>query len=59
MSKNITIQEGGVAKQLTVDKLKTNLVGSGTCLWVPEDDVQLTTKYITENGTYPASDDNY
>jgi hypothetical protein len=34
MSKNITIQEGGVAKQLTVDKLKTNLVGGGTQLWV-------------------------
>jgi len=59
MSKNITIQEGGVAKQLTVDKLKTNLVGSGTCLWVPEDEVQLTTKTITENGTYNASDDGY
>lgn len=59
MSKNITIQEGGVAKQLTADKLKTNLVGSGTCLWVPEDEVQLTTKTITENGTYKASDDGY
>ena len=59
MSKNITIQEGGVAKQLTVDKLKTNLVGSGTCLWVPEDEVQLTTKTITANGTYKASDDGY
>lgn len=59
MSKNITIQEGGVAKQLTVDKLKTNLVSGGTCLWVPEDEVQLTTKYITENGTYSASSDGY
>lgn len=59
MSKNISIQEGGVAKQLTVDKLKTNLVSSGTCLWVPEDEVQLTTKSITENGTYKASDDGY
>ena len=29
MGKNITIQEGGVAKQLTVDKLKTNEVGGG------------------------------
>lgn len=57
MSKNITIQEGGVAKQLTVDKLKTNLVNSGTCLWVPEDEVQLGTKTITENGTYNASSD--
>ena len=59
MSKNITIQEGGVAKQLTVDKLKTNEVGGGTCLWIPEDEVQLTTKNITANGTYKASDDGY
>ena len=59
MSKNITIQEGGVAKQLTVDKLKTNLTSSGMCLWVPEDEVQLTIKSITENGTYKASDDGY
>ena len=29
MSKNISIQEGGVAKQMTVGKLKTNLVGDG------------------------------
>ena len=59
MSKNIIIQEGGIGKQLTVDKLKTNLVGSGTCLWVPEDEVQLGTKTITENGTYKASNDGY
>ena len=59
MSKNITIQEGGVAKQLTVDKLKTNVVGGGTMLWVPEEDVQLTTKTITEDGTYKAVDDGY
>lgn len=57
MSKNITIQEGGVAKQMTVDKLKTNLVGGGTCLWVPEDEVTLGQKTISENGTYKASDD--
>lgn len=59
MSKNITIQEGGAAKQLTADKLKTNLVGGGTCLWVPEDETNLGTKYISENGTYKASDDGY
>lgn len=59
MSKNITIQEGGLAKQLTANKLKTNLVGGGTCLWVPEDETQLGTKIITENGTYKASDDGY
>ena len=59
MSKNITIQEGGTGKSMTVDKLKTALSGGGTCLWVPEDEVQLTTKYITEDGTYKASDDGY
>jgi len=57
MGKNINIQEGGIGKQMTVDKLKTNLVGGGTCLWVPEEDVRLGTKYISENGTYRASDD--
>lgn len=59
MSKIITIQEGGVGKQLTVDKLKTNLVGGGTCLWVPEDDVPLGRKRISENGTFKASDDGF
>lgn len=59
MSKNIVIQEGGIGKQLTVDKLKTNLVGGGTCLWVPEDGTRLTTKHISENGTCKASDEGY
>ncbi len=59
MSKNIVIQEGGQGKQLTVDKLKTNLVGGSTCLWVPEDETTLGTKIITENGTYKAGDDGY
>lgn len=59
MSKNINIQEGGIAKQLTANKLKTNLVGGGTCLWVPEDETILGTKTVTENGTYKASDDGY
>ena len=57
MSKNIAIQEGGVGRQMTVDKLKTNLVGGGTCLWVPEDEVPLGRKTINENGTFAAADD--
>ena len=48
-----------MGKQMTADKLKTNLVGGGTCLWVPEDETTLGTKIITENGTYKASDDGY
>jgi len=59
MSKNIVIQEGGIGKQITADKLKTNLVGGSSCLWVPEDETLLGTKNITENGTYRASDDGY
>ena len=57
MSKNIIIQEGGTGKQMSVSKLKTNVVGGGTCLWVPEDEASLGTKSITSNGTYNASDD--
>lgn len=59
MSKNIIIQEGGTAKQLTVDKLKTNVVGGGTCLWVPEDEATLGTLNATENGTYKAKENGY
>ena len=58
MSKNIVIQEGGIAKQLVADKLKTNLSGGGTCNWVPEDETQLQIKYIDANGEYEASADN-
>lgn len=57
MSKNIIIQEGGTGKQMSVSKLKTNTVGGGTCLWVPEDEASLGTKSITSNGTYNSSDD--
>lgn len=59
MSVNITIQEGGVAKQLTVDKLKTNEVGGGTCLWIPEDEALLGTLNVTENGTFKANEYGY
>lgn len=59
MSKNIIIQEGGNGKQLTAAKLKTALVGGGNCLWVPEDETQLTTKYISENGTFTAEAEGY
>jgi len=59
MSKNIIIQEGGTGKQLTASKLKTALVGGGSCLWVPEDETQLTTKHISEEGTYTAEAEGY
>lgn len=57
MSKDIIIQEGGTGRQLSVDKLRTHLVGGGTCLWVPEDGVKLGKKTIRADGTYPAADE--
>ena len=59
MSKNISIKEGGVARSATVNKLKTNLVGGGSALWVPEDETRLTTLNVSENGTYRAANEGY
>ena len=59
MSKTIAIKEGGLAIQLTVDKLKTNLIEAGTQNWIPEDGVSVGKITITEDGTYKASDDGY
>ena len=59
MSKNISIQEGGAGRQFTAEKLKTALVGGGSCLWVPEDGVRLGTKVITANGAYTAAEDGF
>lgn len=59
MSKNVVIQEGGTNKQLTVNKLKTNLADGSTQLWLPESEVSLGNKNITANGTYYASSDGY
>lgn len=53
MSKNITIQKNGVAQSLFgVEEIKTNLYGTGTVEWVPEDEVTLQALSVTENGTY-------
>lgn len=59
MSKNIIIQEGGVGKQLTADKLRANLVGGGTQDYIMADAVSLTDKTITEDGTYTAKNEGY
>lgn len=56
MSKNITIQENGVAKTVTVDKLNTKLVETGDCNWVPEDAFKVGTLKVWRNGTFNASD---
>lgn len=57
MSKNIIIQEGGTNYQFTAKKLKTDKVGGGSVLWVPEEETVLKKKKITEEGTYKASDE--
>lgn len=59
MSKNIIIQEGGSGKQATVSKLEVNNVGGGTSLWVPEDETQVTSLYVTQNGEYRAEDEGW
>ena len=52
---SIQIAEGGRAINLTAAKLKTAQQGGGSCLWVPESDVALATKDITQNGVYVAA----
>ena len=54
MSKNISIKEGGVSKTYTATKLTTNLVGGGTCNWIPDDsmsDATATARDITAGRT--------
>lgn len=63
MAKNIIISEGTETKFLSgVAKLRTNLQGGGSQLWVPEDEagdyIRLSAKTFRENGEYYAADDN-
>ena len=59
--KNPTILEGGIARVFSnIRKLFTRENNTDNLIaWVPESDRQLTTKYITKNGIYRASDDGY
>lgn len=62
MSKNVTISEGTQAKNFyNTAKLRTNLIGGGTQLWIPEDEAgryaNLGEATIDENGTYTAADE--
>lgn len=59
--KNPTILEGGIARIFgNIKALFTRQLNSDEKIkWVPESDRQLTTKYITQNGIYRASDDGY
>ena len=59
MSKNTVIQEGGTPLNFSADELRTHQVGGGHINWVPKDLCRLTTKTITKDGTYMASNDGY
>lgn len=58
MSKAITIQQKGVAQNITVDKLQVHKAG-GTAYWVPEDTVELHALIATANGEYSAASAGY
>lgn len=62
MAKNIVIAEGGTAKNFTAKKLQTNLQGSGTANWIPEDEavdyVNLKDHTFRAAGTFNPSDFN-
>jgi len=62
MGKNITLREGDTSKQFTADKIKTNLVGGGTCDWIPEDEavdyVDLKDHTFNQAGTFLPSQFN-
>ena len=56
---SITIKEGGASRAFgPVSRLRVLKQGIGTEDFVPESGTTLTTKSITENGTYPATQDN-
>lgn len=59
-SKNVIIHEGEEIKTLSdVAKIKTFVAEGGTCYWVPEDSVRLTTLSVTRDGIYRASTSGY
>lgn len=57
MGNIIRIKEGGLPKAFGAAKLRTNLQGGGNCLWIPKESVPVSSKFITENGTYLAAAD--
>lgn len=53
----VSILEGQLERNFSgVKLLRTDLSGGGSCEWIPEDKIQLTTLNISKNGTYKASD---
>ena len=58
MSKDIIIQQNGIAETLTVDALRIKNQSGGTEDWVPADGKNLVELQIGGSGTYKASDYN-
>ena len=58
MSKNIIIEQNGTAQNFTASVLRTAKQGGGSVDWVPEDEVQVISKTVTENGEYVAENEN-
>ena len=57
MSSKVSVLEGQLARNFGgVKLLRTDLANGGSCEWIPESDVQLTTLNINKNGTYKAKD---
>ena len=61
MSKNITIQQKGVAKAMSnVRKITTALISSGAATgWIPDDETHRIDKAITANGEYLVDLESY
>lgn len=60
MAKNVSITEDGNNKIIeNAAKIRTSLVGGGTCDWIPKDDVPLQKLTVTEDGTYRPEENYY
>ena len=55
----VLITEGQIPRGFSTNKLKTKLQGSGSCLWVPEDERNTKELNVNSNGTYIAESENY
>lgn len=49
MSKNISIMEGGSARNFTAARLRTDLQDGGTCQWIPKDERKTGTLSVRNN----------
>lgn len=59
MSKVISIRENGEQKQFSTNKIKTLMQDGTYALWVPEDEIDVIERVITENGVYSAEDEGH